>query len=215
MQKSLHQLRQMPLGEREALINALNNGIATLGWGKIGDVRNKSYEQTRDLLGDQYGLYGRSVSASLSAIWHLCHDVHIGDYIITPDGETIHIGEVTREYYYSDGSEDPIELRGLIEHTAHRIGVRWFQKTFSRSDLSDELRSSLRNQRTYSCLNSFIEEIRSLVQPGAVAEVTSISLTAKIILNGSTEISISGLPRNLDEANQNALFDAIRSVYRK
>ena len=214
MGKSTHLIR-IAIDGQKALENALANNYASMGWGLVGDIRGREYPVLRGDLSTTYDKAGRGVSASLSALWHLCHDVRKGDYVVTPCGDKIYIGIVSREYYYSDGSEDPVELRHLIQHTAHRVGVKWFQRVFSRDDLSEDLRASLRAQRTYSNLSSYTEEIRALVEPGATAELISVSLTARVLLNDTTEITISGLPKNLDEANQNALFDAIREIYRK
>lgn len=212
MQKS-HLFRMVPNGDARVLHDAIERGYCSVGWGGVFSIAGLSYPAFKEKIESYYGLHGRAASSALSAVWHIANDVHIGDYIVSTEGDTVHFGKVIREYYYCTGVGEPDWME--TEDTAHRVGVSWYKKTVSRSALSDDFRSSLRSMRTYSDLSIYTDEITSIVEPKAHAKVVGVALDVSILLNDQTTICVSGLPLNLDEANQDALFDAIRDVYRR
>lgn len=95
------------------------------------------------------------VAAGLAcgAIHTVCKGIQQGDRVITPDGlGKYHICEVTGGYFYRPGEIQP-----------HRRPVRWFNLTFQRDQMSDELRHSAGSIGTVSDLSRYAAEFERLI----------------------------------------------------
>ncbi len=95
------------------------------------------------------------VAAGLAcgAIHTVCKGIQQGDRVITPDGlGNYYICEVTGDYFYKPG-----------ENLPHRRPVRWFNETFQRDQMTDDLRHSSGGPGTVSDLSGYISELDRLI----------------------------------------------------
>jgi len=95
------------------------------------------------------------VAAGLAcgAIHTVCKGIQQGDRVITPDGlGKYHICEVTGDYFYKPGEILP-----------HRRPVRWFNETFQRDQMTDELRHSAGSIGAVSDLSGYAAEFERLI----------------------------------------------------
>jgi restriction system protein len=94
------------------------------------------------------------VGAGLScgALWTFGKGMQRGDLIFCPDGNGNYFsGEVTGDYMYVEDSFFP-----------HQRGVAWQKATFSRSDMSEDLKRSTGATLTIIEVTKFAEEIETL-----------------------------------------------------
>jgi len=88
------------------------------------------------------------------AIWTVSKGMAEGDILLSPDGTgQYHVGEAVGEYSYAAGEILP-----------HRRSVKWFDKTISRADMSDDLRNSCGSIGTVSSITKHAEELEQLLQ---------------------------------------------------
>lgn len=79
----------------------------------------------------------------------ICKGIQIGDIVLCPDGKGAYwIGEVVSDYFYVLGAELP-----------HRRRVSWFEKQFSRLEMSEELKRSTGSIGTVSNISKYSAEI--------------------------------------------------------
>jgi restriction system protein len=106
---------------------------------------------------------------SCGALWTVAKGIQKGDIILSPDGSGAYkVGEVTSEYYYSP--EKPLQ---------HRRKVTWFNQTFNRSDMSDDLRHSAGSIGTISEVTKYQEEIERLIKGCAPPSLSSTDETVE------------------------------------
>jgi restriction system protein len=92
--------------------------------------------------------------------WTLGRGLSIGDTVVSSDRNSVfHIGKITSPYKYEKDAPLP-----------HRRMVEWSGKTFTRDDVSEELKKSLSSGNTVSSLDSYAEEMETMVSgaPGNV-----------------------------------------------
>ena len=96
------------------------------------------------------------VAAGLScgALWNISKGFRTGDVVLCPDGTGVYrVGEITSDYQYKPG-----------EVLLHRRMVHWFDKTISRSDLSQPQRNSAGSIGTVSDLTKYADELEPLIE---------------------------------------------------
>ena len=85
--------------------------------------------------------------------WTVSRGLKEGDIVITPDGNgRYRAGEITGPYTYASGK--PL---------FHRRPVSWFQNTFARTDMSDELQRSSGSIGTTCDLTKYAVELERLI----------------------------------------------------
>lgn len=136
----------------------LNENFYAIGWGEVGDITHVDYEEIRTLIEhkcDYLESLGQ-LRIPLPALYHFRESMQLADFILMPDADAsmIHVGQIIGGYYYNK-----IDL--LI---AHRRKVNWSSALIPRVTLSEELRGSLRNQRTIAKLSKYYQEIADLFE---------------------------------------------------
>ncbi len=85
--------------------------------------------------------------------WTICKGIHIGDFVLCPDGSGAYrVGEVTGEYYYVADGDLP-----------HRRPIRWLTQTINRADMSEALRNSTGSIGTVSEITKYGDELEKLI----------------------------------------------------
>lgn len=167
MKNKVWLLRPLPHGT-DHLESFLQNEFIAVGYPVGQTFEDCSYNDIRKLLA-QYDW-----ADGIGNVNIFVKDMSIGDIVVVPstNKKDIYFGEITSEYIY-DKSVDLID-EGL--GYPHQREVKWlFDKTpLLRSDLPNELRSSLR-------------------YPGAVADLTKHSDTVNQLLNGNLLGSIDNI----------------------
>ena len=140
----------------------LENGIIAIGWPSIGDLAGKTRGELKHILSQPpYRLAGLELGNAHATIDIFVNQMNVGDWILMPNGEDIHFGEVKSGYRFS---EDTVK-----EGYPHLRSAKWLCSA-SRKDLSMALRSSLKVHRTTANLTHHIEEIQAFCNGGTLAE---------------------------------------------
>ena len=130
-------------------------------YGITQDLSNKLPDQWRDFNKVFIPEYLKSspdktkVAAGLACafLWTISKGIQKGDIVLCPDGSgQYYVGEVTADYNYSPGQVLP-----------HRRSVYWFEKTISRSDMSEALRNSTGSIGSVSEITKYQEELEKLI----------------------------------------------------
>ena len=130
-------------------------------YGITQDLSNKLPDQWRDFNKVFIPEYLKSspdktkVAAGLACafLWTISKGIQKGDIVLCPDGSSqYYVGEVTADYNYSPGQVLP-----------HRRSVYWFEKTISRSDMSEALRNSTGSIGSVSEITKYQEELEKLI----------------------------------------------------
>jgi predicted Mrr-cat superfamily restriction endonuclease len=139
-------LRMRPL-DVDLVPKALRTAEVSVGWGKADGLTDPSLTRTRfrDLLVVAYHREAadlRRAGGAAAQLWRFIRVMAIGDLILVPHGDTIHLARITGPVTY-----DPAPT---AEHYAHRRRVEWLTGPAGvpRHGLPDELQTSLRSPRT-------------------------------------------------------------------
>jgi len=111
------------------------------------------------------------VSAGLAcgALWTIAKGLQKGDIVLCPNGSGSYlVGEISEDYTYQAGKILP-----------HRRGVKWYQKTIDRSEMSEALQNSSGSIGTVSTVTKFAEEIEGLIAGARPATIISTDNTVE------------------------------------
>lgn len=157
-------LRPNPDGNK--IKEFLNGEFIAIGWGDIGDVGSLSKDEIRENLAREYGRsedegqdeqadtkVAHWLSRSFSVVNMFVKSMNIGDLVLVPNGDDIHIGEIISDYFFEKDAD--------ATTFPHRRKVTW-RKRVLRQNLTQELRASLRVLRTSACFTKYYDEIKSL-----------------------------------------------------
>jgi predicted Mrr-cat superfamily restriction endonuclease len=137
-------IRPRPI-KKNRISEFLKNGIVAIGWPLLPDLSNKTKEEIREQLLHYYSTEYQPNSTSLgnviTIVESFVHKMKVGDGVLAPDEEDVHIGKITGDYYY-----DPSKAN-MDDGYPHQRTVEWLRK-ISRENLPEELRKSLRAQLT-------------------------------------------------------------------
>ncbi|MEQ1904630.1 MAG: endonuclease NucS domain-containing protein [Pirellulaceae bacterium] len=101
-------------------------------------------------------------------VWHIAFGIKNGDIVLCQDDSgKFHAGEVNGDFYYKPGHVLP-----------HRRPVRWFEQTFDRADMSDELKRSIASGAVVS-LPSYRDEMERLIGNAAGPRLISTDETVE------------------------------------
>lgn len=101
------------------------------------------------------------VSAGLACgmLWTVCKGLHLGDTVITPNGQgAYYVGEITGEYFYAPGEILP-----------HRRPVKWSSLVIDKAQMSDKLRHSICSIGTTCDITKYADEIERLLGNATIA----------------------------------------------
>lgn len=115
------------------------------------------------------------------AIWAVSKGMTQGGIVLCPDGAgQYRVGEISGGYTYAPGEILP-----------HRRPVRWLDRSISRDEMSEGLRSSCGSMGTISSISKHAEEIKQLLQgvaaPGIVAADETMEDPASFVLEKHLE----------------------------
>jgi len=148
---------------------ALREGWVGTGWLEDMTLEGRFGENWKEFNAEFIPLVMNSdritskVAAGLACgmTWTLGRGLSIGDTVVSSDRNSMfHIGKITGLYKYEKDSPLP-----------HRRSVEWSGETFTREDISDELRRSLLSGNTVSSLDSHSMEIETILSgaPGSIS----------------------------------------------
>lgn len=162
MKKNIWLLRPLPHGT-DHLDNFLEHNFIAVGYPVGETFKDCSYNDIRKLLAKFHWEEG------LGNVNILVKDMKIGDLVVVPstNKKDIYFGEITSDYVYNKDVDQDLEGSGY----PHQREVKWIfdKKPLLRTDLPNELRSSLR-------------------YPGAVADLTKhVAIVEKLINGGISE----------------------------
>ncbi len=150
-------IRPYPQKSQLRLSEFMEGGIIAIGWPGIGDLTGKSREDLKDLLSrPPYSYEGLALGKAYATIDIFLNQMKADDLLLMPNGDDIHLGKVTGDYYL-DSSVDDNE-----SGYPHQRKAEWL-KCLSRKELSKELCSSLKVPRTVANLTHHFAEIDNLI----------------------------------------------------
>ena len=132
-----------------------------VGWFEDVDLTNDLPDNYRDFNKKFIPLYlknnpGKSkIAAGLACgmLHTIAKGIQIGDIVLCPDGERNYwIGEVVGGYQFKPGSSLP-----------HQRGVRWFEKSWPRDDMSEALKYATGSIGAGANISSYAEEIENFI----------------------------------------------------
>jgi len=153
------------LGERSKYADECFTGSFIGVWYDIEEDLNKSLSDTKEAFEMIYiplleeKNRGKS---SCNKLWKFYREIEIGDIVLCPDGDpydSFYIGEITSDYYfklvnYKNGEKQP-----------HRRKVKWFEYKIKKEELSDELKTTIKQPVTIIDLtHNFSNEIKLLLE---------------------------------------------------
>lgn len=161
MKKNVWLLRPIP-HSYDRLNEFLDKNIVAVGYPAEQTFEGLSYSNLRQILAN------KGWEEGIGNVNILVNSMGIGDLVLVPatNKKDIYIGKITSEYKYVPSLDNPNDPNGGYPH---QRSVTWFfeKQPILRSDLPDELRSSLR-------------------YPGAVADITKHYAILEKLINGET-----------------------------
>ena len=131
--------------------------VIAIGWGETGDLTGLSKIEIKKEIGAAYkdqDVVGTALGNAQSLVNIFVNEMEIGDFVIVPNGEEIHLATITGPYFYNDSPD--------VEFYPHMRQVKW-EQIVRRSDVSEKLRRSLRVMRTAANLTKHYDEVSCLI----------------------------------------------------
>ena len=159
-------IRPRPI-KKNRINEFLQDNIIAIGWPLLPDLSSKSKEDIKALLlqiyPDEYRPNSTSLGNVTTIVDTFAHKMKIGDGILAPDEEEVHVGKIIGEYYYDSSKAN------LNDGYPHQRKVEWVKK-ISRENLPEDLRKSLRAQLTIVNLKERLDYLDA--RPDLVPETT-------------------------------------------
>ena len=202
--KNAWMLRPFP-NEKDAMQEFLDQNLLAVGWSELEDLTGKGREQMEKELVKVYQLSGQSLGRAKATLDIVVNQMKIGDLILTPYGEDIHLGQVESVYEYVPADKD----KGY----PHQRKIHWCSRV-SRSDLSEELRGSLRARSTAANLSKHKVEIQALAEgrpvPQTAKKQDTIPLTYPLRPDFMIRMEI---PKDMSREESERLGTYIKTLY--
>lgn len=152
-------LRMNPLWVSRVEEGLASNQIG-IGWGKTGpELLNLKLDRYAFAMHVHRVYYPtqqdrRRSGKTAGQLWRFIRVMSPGDLIVVPDGETLHVAEVTGEVTHNPADE----------HWAYRRRVRWLTGGAgrARTDANERLRSAFHNQITCFEITPLLGDVRDL-----------------------------------------------------
>jgi restriction system protein len=177
------------------------------GWPGIGDLTGKREDDIRRLLEETYP---NEVSSALATLKIFVYRMNVRDYVVVPDGSTVHFAEITSGYIYANNED------GGSDDYPHRRNVHWFDIVRDREELPEELRRSLRVVRTTAELTPHVPLIdRILGSTGSMNSGCSGSVPNIGVLNSWKQLrdqALQVLERDLQSDDPHVRLKAAEIV---
>jgi restriction system protein len=136
-----------------------NQGIASIGWHKLGDP--KQYRSKEELVSKADNVYRdekpQSRNSWVNQVWRFSREIQKGDRVISYSKEKREyiVGTVTEPHFYSESFDDP--------HYPNNIRVNWENNTVDRDSLSQAAKNSLGSVLTIFRVDQWGNEIENLL----------------------------------------------------
>lgn len=195
-----------PYPSEDRMQEFLDQEIIAIGWAELGDMTGKTAEELDSELRAAYGWSGPKLGFPKAAFKILVNQMEIGDWILTPYGEDIHLAQVESGYLYQAADE--------AAGYPHQRRVKWLN-CVSRDDLSEDLRNSLKARNTAANLTKHAEEIAALAQnqkPAKAAAPKQETLALTYPLRPDFSISLE-IPKDMTKEESERLSTFIRTLY--
>lgn len=188
MNKQAWLLRPYPDGETKRLDEFRAKGFIAIGWPGIGSLEGKSREDIKELLsGEPYNYSGLVLGNAYATIDILVNRMKKGDYLLIPDGDDIYFAVVDSGYVFDQSMDD--DTNGY----PHQRRVKNFTVSHLRSELSKQLRSSLKVHRTTADLSKHYDEIKAIADGGMFsAAVDDVDVSYKLRPDYTVSFKIPG-----------------------
>ncbi len=204
--KNAWMLRPFP-NEKDAMQEFLNQNLLAVGWPELEDLTGKGWEQMEKELVKAYQLSGQSLGRAKATLDIIVNQMKIGDWILTPYGEDIHLGQVESDYQYVPEDKD----KGY----PHQRKIHWRNRVL-RSDLSEKLRSSLRARSTAANLSKYTVEIQALAEGRPAPQTVKKQDTIPLIYPLRPDFMIRmEIPKDMSREESERLGTYIRTLYFK
>jgi Endonuclease NucS C-terminal domain len=177
-QQTMKQYYRLMLGQKSVHAEAcFAGGFVGTDFGIRQDLAGRLPDEWRAFNKEFIPVYSElhpnktKVAAGLAcgAIWTVSKGMTQGDILLCPDGTgQYHVGEIVGDYTYASGEILP-----------HRRPVRWFDRTISRSDMSEGLRNSCGSIGTVSSISKHADEIERLLQGVTAPHIVSTDETVE------------------------------------
>lgn len=142
--------------------NALNsaNPYICIGWPELGDLSQyNTKEEFKEACSNIY--VDKTSSAHAQYIGQLIkfsQKANIGDYVVFSNGNLVHIGKITSDYYYQKEVEE-----GCHEGYVNRRNVEWIKLNYDKSNLTKAFQNSLGAQMSFFSLNDYKSAILDII----------------------------------------------------
>lgn len=184
----LFQMKTSPLGV-ERTREFLEDNYLCIGYPGTGDLQQADREELRVKL-LQAGTCGeRNLDEAIEDLWLFVHEMQDGDYILIPDGDWVHLGDLG-DYFYDDTHDNEEDGR------CHRRGVTWLKSMPRRS------------------LNSFAAEL--LAEDALISRYRGTLPSARLELwiedTGADMRNSGGKPAGVDEDTLNLAVAVLKEA---
>ena len=172
MKKRVWLVRPLPhFGDH--LETFLKENIVAVGYPLGMDLADTDYEGLRALL------QGKGWEEGLSNVNILVNEMSVGDIVIVPSSnkKDLYIGEIASDYIYVSALDEDIpEVSGY----PHQRNVSWYfeKKPYSRNDLPEALKGSLRYPRAVADVTKHYEIVEQILQGGPSQQIPDIEKRA-------------------------------------
>ncbi|WP_055669751.1 restriction endonuclease [Desnuesiella massiliensis] len=204
-------VRPIPHGRNRMEVFKTDNIIA-VGWPLIGDLTGKVRSDIKAILqGPPYTYSSLKLGSAYATIDILVNQMSKGDLILVPNNDDIYFGKIESDYIY-DNSKD-----SDAEGYPHQRKIKWLYGPISRTQLPDELRTSLKVQRTTADLSKHYYAIKALSEG---TDITSINLpaTEEVFINVEYPIRPGvlvklSIPKDMTQSEASRLGDFVKTLY--
>lgn len=148
------------------------HSIIAIGWPLIGNLTNQKPNDFKNALSNTYNLSGLSLGNAFATVDMFVNKMTTGDLILMPYNESIYFGKIKSDYSYKG------TLDNEQDGCPHQRKVEWVSNCL-RTDLSMDLRTSLKVHRAVANLSHHYDEISIL----AKGEKSEFSKKAEITLS--------------------------------
>lgn len=123
---NLFQIKRFP-HKFDAYDTFLNEGIISIGWPLLQNLKGKMKEEMKELLEQHYNLTGRRLGNALGAIWCFYNTMSEGDVIFVRHKKHVSVG-IVGPYQYKENEAEPFR---------HQRSVKWISKNQELADFND------------------------------------------------------------------------------
>ncbi len=153
-------------------------GVAALGWGKVGDLTGKSREEIKSIAKKKWNANEREAAKDASQLSMFRDDVKKGDIVLAykRNNKVALVGEVVSGYIFNDRNKVG-KPNGEIRYP-QQVKVNWWEKprNFHRSLLPEDLASWVAQIGTIAVRNYDIKKLKEELQKIPSEETVSIAL---------------------------------------